>query len=146
MATTVPSKHVSADVEMDCKKNGDDDGARVEGREPIGGGAINEKPRLYQHPSGCAGTKNHDMKDSSTAGSWNPRDNLSHMMHALVGLDRYPNYLSRFKDESDMDLLEHALGMQESLFLQYGQEEENKRYKQKPFARRRHICKVQCRK
>ncbi|KAL9183659.1 hypothetical protein ACHAXT_004515 [Thalassiosira profunda] len=106
LATTVPSKHGASDatatVNMECRKNVDDDGAGVEGREPIGGGAINEKPRLYQQPNGGDGPRD-------IAGSWNPRDNLSHMLHALVGLDRYPNYLSRFKDVSDIGLLEHAL-------------------------------------
>ena len=31
------------------------------------------------------------------------------MLHALVGLDRYPNYLNRFKELSDIDSLENAL-------------------------------------
>mmetsp|Transcript_24043 Transcript_24043/g.50341 ORF Transcript_24043/g.50341 Transcript_24043/m.50341 type:complete len:491 (-) Transcript_24043:129-1601(-) len=82
---------------MDNKINDDSN------HRSIGGGAINEKPRLYQN------------KDEKSIGggdvenSWNPRDNLSHMLHALVGLDRYPNYLSRFGDVSDMNALENAL-------------------------------------
>ncbi len=58
----------------------------------VGGGAINEKTRYYRPSVG-----------------WNPTDNLGHMLHALVGLDRYPNYLNRFKDLSDIDSLENAL-------------------------------------
>lgn len=74
----------------------------------IGGGAINEKQRLYQQEKNNQ-DKDESMEDKDNNGSWNPSDSLSHMMHALVGLDRYPNYLSRFKDEHDMELLERAL-------------------------------------
>lgn len=72
----------------------------------IGGGAINEKLRLHQRQ-----TIDGSLQGSEGNGinSWNPGDNLSHMLHALVGLDRYPNYLSRFRDTSDMDALENAL-------------------------------------
>lgn len=39
---------------------------------------------------------------------WDPQ-NVSHMLHAIVGLDRYPNYLSRFQDVNDVIALENAL-------------------------------------
>lgn len=72
----------------------------------IGGGAINEKPRFYQpndNPIDSGGGR------CNIDNSWNPSDNLSHMLHALVGFDRYPNYLSRLRRLSDIDLLEQAL-------------------------------------
>ena len=73
----------------------------------IGGGAINEKIRHYQQ--GNREIHNNNGGGNDTSGSWDPQHNVSHMLHALAGLDRYPNYLSRFKDTSDMDLLETAL-------------------------------------
>ena len=76
--------------------------------ESIGGGAINEKQRLYLQPT----SKDDDICGETVGGdsnSWKPNDNLSHLLHALVGLDRYPNYLSRFRDINDMKLLEKAL-------------------------------------
>ncbi|KAL7535476.1 hypothetical protein ACHAXR_006510 [Thalassiosira sp. AJA248-18] len=80
---------------MNCEHNGTD----------IGGGAINEKPRLYQQTSDSKGGEHGDIGIDS----WNPSENLSQMMHALVGLDRYPNYLGRFQDVGDMITLEEAL-------------------------------------
>lgn len=93
----------------------------------IGGGAINEKPRLYKNPTVnkitylregpeiLTSTNDRrdervgDTIDASAKTSWDPISNLSHMLHALVGLDRYPNYLSRFRNTADIDLLENAL-------------------------------------
>mmetsp|Transcript_16147 Transcript_16147/g.33737 ORF Transcript_16147/g.33737 Transcript_16147/m.33737 type:complete len:484 (-) Transcript_16147:223-1674(-) len=93
----------------------------------IGGGAINEKPRLYKNrtvnkitylrggPETLTSTNDRrdervgDTTDASVKTSWDPISNLSHMLHALVGLDRYPNYLSRFRNTADIDLLENAL-------------------------------------
>ena len=71
----------------------------------IGGGAINEKQRLYQQSSKHTTTNNDDSNgnndtDNQLSHTWNPNEHLSHMLHALVGLERYPNYLSRFKDIS----------------------------------------------
>jgi hypothetical protein len=71
----------------------------------VGGGAINEKPRLYN-----ANDPIDSSRGRNNAGnSWNPSDDLSHILHALVGFDRYPNYLSRFRHLSDIDSLEKAL-------------------------------------
>ena len=55
----------------------------------IGGGAINEKQRLYMQTSNTHNSENlaHDGIESGNR-SWNPSINLSHMLHALVGLDR----------------------------------------------------------
>lgn len=72
----------------------------------VGGGAINEKTRYYTQPHDS--TKNHEF-GNDTFGGWNPNENLAHLLHALVGLDRYPNYLDRIRDSSDIDSLENAL-------------------------------------
>ena len=69
----------------------------------VGGGAINEKPRLYNANDLI------DSRRNNAGDSWNPSDDLSHILHALVGFDRYPNYLSRFRHLSDIDSLEKAL-------------------------------------
>jgi hypothetical protein len=69
----------------------------------VGGGAINEKTRYYQPNNNTSGSGKGIIE------GWNPSNNLGHMLHALVGLDRYPNYLGRFRDISDIDLLENAL-------------------------------------
>ena len=78
----------------------------------IGGGAINEKRRLYQQSSSTYTTTNNDdstsNNDSTNDTSWKPNEYLSHMLHALVGLDRYPNYLNRISD-IDTLALEKAL-------------------------------------
>lgn len=71
-------------------------------RDIIGGGSINEKPRLYN-------PFNNLQSASSTDAEWDPDVNISHMLHAIVGLDRYPNYLSRFHDMYDIVALEKAL-------------------------------------
>ena len=72
----------------------------------LGGGAINEKPRVYNtNNDPIVNGKDRDISNNS----WNPSDELSHMLHALVGLDRYPNYLSRFQHFSDINSLEKAL-------------------------------------
>lgn len=96
----INSSAVVKGVEELTSMNGDTD--------QIGGGQINEKPRL---------SKSNDNSNDSGGGrgdycggsSWNPSTNVSHMLHAIVGLDRYPNYLRRFNDLSDIVSLEEAL-------------------------------------
>jgi hypothetical protein len=73
--------------------------------ERIGGGAINEKIRMFD-PS----KPSHPLKSTTlNSGGWDPEQNISHMLHAIVGLDRYPNYLSRFQNIEDVVALENAL-------------------------------------
>jgi hypothetical protein len=74
--------------------------------EQLGGGAINEKQRTFQQHKNnlVSGTSNNNGKIDA----WDPSDNLSHMLHALVGLDRYPNYLSRLNND-DVISIERAL-------------------------------------
>ncbi|KAK1736773.1 2OG-Fe(II) oxygenase family protein [Skeletonema marinoi] len=67
--------------------------------EQLGGGAINEKQRTL----GNSANSVHEKEES-----WDPSNKLSHILHSIVGLDRYPNYLSRY-DESDIAAIEHAL-------------------------------------
>ena len=58
----------------------------------LGGGAINEKERHYGRVE-KKDTDNDDVDDAPSEGTWDPTNNLSHMLHAIAGLDRYPNYL-----------------------------------------------------
>ena len=76
--------------------------AMADASNAIGGGAINEKPRFYNPntPSNPSANEN---------GEWDPEQQVSHMLHAIVGLDRYPNYMARFHDIRDVDALENAL-------------------------------------
>ena len=69
-----------------------------DGGRGLGGGAINEKQRQQIVGDG----------DGSAESSFEPSSNKSHLWHALEGLDRYPNYLSRWSFE-DVDRLEDAL-------------------------------------
>jgi len=71
----------------------------------VGGGAVNEKKRLY--PERLDQTQCDD-RSGDFSSSYDPIQHRSHLLHAMEGLDRYPNYLSRWREE-DMDLLEHAL-------------------------------------
>ncbi|KAI2499731.1 procollagen-lysine 5-dioxygenase [Fragilaria crotonensis] len=61
------------------------------------GGAINEKTRSW------TATKAEIQESTSFS-----RKSLAHLLHALEGLDRYPNYLNRW-NERDMDELELSL-------------------------------------
>jgi hypothetical protein len=76
----------------------------------IGGGAINEKPRLSLLSSNQSRTQQEaSVGPRDISSSWSPGRSLGHMLHALVGLDRYPNYLSRFHNIDDVVALESAL-------------------------------------
>ena len=82
----------------------------------LGGGAINEKERLYAKGQGTAeiitsspadNESNHVSSSTGTSSSFDP-NSLSHSLHAAVGMERYPNYLSRWSFD-DMDQLEASL-------------------------------------
>mmetsp|Transcript_10845 Transcript_10845/g.24324 ORF Transcript_10845/g.24324 Transcript_10845/m.24324 type:complete len:409 (+) Transcript_10845:46-1272(+) len=64
----------------------------------VGGGAVNEKTRTYQKHE-----ESYAIKDR-----FQPSTNKAHLWHSLEGLERYPNYLSRWQ-EDDMISLEQAL-------------------------------------
>ena len=72
--------------------------------EQLGGGAINEKQRTFQNSN----ADNDATINQKTNHTWDPTNNLSHLLHSIVGLDRYPNYLSRY-DESNILSIETAL-------------------------------------
>eukprot|EP01083_Nonionella_stella_P063463 164900_1 len=104
--------------------------------EVIGGGAINEKKRHYgerqnkkkskqekeessQNRNKSKSSNNNNdydataqqQKSINTKTNFNPQKNTSHLLHALVGLDRYPNYISRWNYNlvEDVERLEEAL-------------------------------------
>jgi len=66
----------------------------------LGGGAINEKVRMQ---------RSHARMNGPKATGFDPLHHKSHLWHALEGMDRYPNYLSRWWSENDVDRLERAL-------------------------------------
>jgi len=72
------------------------------------GGAINEKAR---NTTSTMGGSSSSSQKSATAviSAFSPSTARSHLWHALEGLDRYPNYLSRWNDERDIDELERSL-------------------------------------
>ena len=82
----------------------------------IGGGAINEKERTYTKPGDPQDAADMSVTEgpvgerSSESNGFDP-SSLSHALHALAGLDRYPNYLSRWSNE-DVDQLEESLERQ----------------------------------
>ena len=64
--------------------------------QKVGGGAVNEKERT------------HRVSEGESASSFDPSLHKAHLFHALEGLDRYPNYLSRW-NVADMERLEASL-------------------------------------
>lgn len=73
----------------------------------VGGGAVNEKKRHYE--SGKSSAETNTGADDS--GKYDPATQRAYLLHALEGMDRYPNYLSRWSLD-DMDQLEDALQKQ----------------------------------
>lgn len=97
------------------KKN-DSSTTKKEDNIVIGGGNINEKERQYCAKArtnttetglvhGFSGIDNKEIKSKS---AYNPMQHRSHLLHAIEGLDRYPRYISRWK-ETDINSLEQAL-------------------------------------
>ena len=84
----------------------------------IGGGGINEKERTYTKPGDPPGESDKAVDDATTSAARSNRssfdpNSVSHALHALAGLDRYPNYLSRWAhEEEDIDQLEESLERQ----------------------------------
>jgi hypothetical protein len=86
----------------------------------MGGGEVNEKTRSKglgttygdDLPAPSYDVSHPNESEEGDAGSFNPLRCKSHLWHALEGLDRYPNYLSRWNEECHMDLLEQALESQ----------------------------------
>jgi len=76
----------------------------------IGGGSINEKDRRHKNA-----TTTNDRTPANDAtnrpNAFDPEHIPAHLLHALTGLDRYPNYLSRWNYNlvEDVQKLESAL-------------------------------------
>lgn len=70
----------------------------------LGGGAINEKKRRH----GQQQLPQDKEQEREQPKGFSPSSQKSHLMHAIEGLDRYPNYLSRWSLH-DMDRLDAAL-------------------------------------
>jgi len=81
----------------------------------LGGGDVNEKKRQYAQglPAAAAALEAADAPPAgeTCATSYNPTQNRAHLFHSLEGMDRYPNYLSRWNMQ-DVDQLEGALEQQ----------------------------------
>eukprot|EP00980_Cylindrotheca_fusiformis_P023016 scaffold10054_cov140-Cylindrotheca_fusiformis.AAC.7 len=84
----------------------------------IGGGAINEKKRSFDGKGNANGR-------TKIVSAFDPL-NRSHLMHAIEGLDRYPNYLSRWS-ENEISLLEDSLQHQLSLVKSQKQQIQERR-------------------
>jgi len=79
--------------------------------DSIGGGAINEKIRTFRRgttSSILASTTHRIEEPSTTTQVFRGTKNQAHFLHAMEGLDRYPNYISRWTSE-DVEELENAL-------------------------------------
>lgn len=87
--------------------------------DEIGGGSVNEKKRHYRAecrqedkipPSSSSPSST--QRDNNTYKKiepvYNPSCHRSHLLHAIEGLNRYPNYLSRWKN-NDVEALEQEL-------------------------------------
>jgi hypothetical protein len=76
----------------------------------VGGGAINEKKRQFLDAQDDTLTRSclTAADDAHKESQFDPMAHKSHLLHALEGLDRYPNYLSRMSLE-DTETLEQAL-------------------------------------
>lgn len=78
-------------------------------------GDVNEKERLYNsatHQGGTVKSKCQQHAGPADEQQFDPQNKLSHELHTIVGLDRYPNYLSRWSRpgyENDIDSLERKL-------------------------------------
>ncbi len=79
--------------------------------DEVGGGSVNEKEREYQpksHHEDASSDRHSNNSDKNSEPAYNPSNHRSHLLHALEGLHRYPNYLSRW-DNDDVEALEEEL-------------------------------------
>lgn len=96
---------MSTDISNDSNSNGG---------EHIGGGAINEKRRCRRERISASTLGSARMEggaDGVTRSAFDSKK-LSHSLHAIVGLDRYPNYLNRWNNSEELDELEASLEQQ----------------------------------
>lgn len=116
----------------DLKMNSTNASAADTAVDDVGGGSVNEKIRQYRPKS-----RKHDSSSVSMSASslnsdknsetvYNPLNHRSHLLHALEGLHRYPNYLSRWNN-GDVEILEQEL----QRVLQQVQEQKSKTHDQR---------------
>ena len=83
----------------------------------MGGGSINESPRRIRTTAkGTTSTNCNTVPTASSSSSsssktnYDPQHNHAHLLHSIMGLDRYPNYISRWSyNIDDIDKLQDAL-------------------------------------
>jgi hypothetical protein len=85
----------------------------------MGGGSINESPRRIRTTTmgthtNCntvpTASSSSSSSSSSSKTNYDPQHNHAHLLHSIMGLDRYPNYLSRWSyNIHDIDKLQDAL-------------------------------------
>lgn len=97
----------SMNQESHFTSNGSDNDKLVEDKM-VGGGAINEKKRR----NGNYGVDVLCADNEKSVSSSFDRTSISHRLHAMVGLDRYPNYLLRWNNIDDIEELEASLESQ----------------------------------
>jgi len=109
--TNIKTQDLLSDQKMNVIDETDND---------VGGGSVNEKKRQYRansckpdagSPSSLASslsTQSSSNADVSIQSVYNPTNHRSHLLHALEGLHRYPNYLSRW-ESGDVEALEREL-------------------------------------
>jgi hypothetical protein len=75
----------------------------------MGGGSINETPRGNVRTASdlCSRKSSSNMENTT---NYDPQHNHAHLLHSIMGLERYPNYLSRWSSNmKDIDKLQNAL-------------------------------------
>lgn len=96
---------------LPCQKLNTTDDSIDESDNGIGGGSVNEKKRQYRPKSRKQDVdppSSFSSADVDKKSSYNPSNHRSHLLHALEGLNRYPNYLSRWESD-DVEALEQEL-------------------------------------
>ena len=108
-------KEESISTEQLAHHHDNDDDDDDDNDDDVVDGAINEKKRLYDpdnpkmthplHPLNNNINISHNNKFKS---NFHASQNIPHHLHAMIGLDRYPNYLSRWSME-DIEELETSM-------------------------------------
>jgi len=108
---SVSTRSTTSSSEMSTNNNNGDDPWI-----PMGGGAVNEKKRLFGYRDEAtkvtAAALSSDGSAKTSSSSFDPMVHRSQLFHVIEGMDRYPNYLGRWSDASDVDRLERALEQQ----------------------------------
>eukprot|EP00531_Pseudo-nitzschia_arenysensis_P012569 CAMPEP_0116137314 /NCGR_PEP_ID=MMETSP0329-20121206/12185_1 /TAXON_ID=697910 /ORGANISM="Pseudo-nitzschia arenysensis, Strain B593" /LENGTH=391 /DNA_ID=CAMNT_0003632227 /DNA_START=266 /DNA_END=1442 /DNA_ORIENTATION=+ len=94
--------------------------------DDVGGGRVNEKIRQYRPKSLKHDSNSVSLPVEKSERVYNPLNHRSHLLHAIEGLHRYPNYLSRWNN-GDVEALEQELRR----VLQQVQEQKSKTHDQR---------------